>query len=203
MGCFWVDLAHFCYMFDRIKIQSKVKWSKKVYQKWKPLSWTDFILPSFCLTCVKTNRFTLEQHLFFRFISRVSVSLCQLSAAAAAFNGFPLSPSPSLSHPHSLCFCFIFHTIRNATHVRHAPNSCIQFWSRAATNCERFPLWSPQKAFLPIQMICDAVFMAHWRRRRRQRKEKPKINSKTSQLGFGSKDTSENLKSVNCSGRDC
>lgn len=66
---------------------------------------------AFSLTCVsfgcKTNRFTLEQHLFFRFISRVSISLCQLSAAAAAFN------VPR--------FCFIFHTIRNATHVRHAP----------------------------------------------------------------------------------
>lgn len=107
----------------KIKNQQKVKWSKwkengkqfhikchKEGIKSKSLCHGQF--PKLPATPpspppLATNRFTLEQHLFFRFISRVSVSLCQLSAAAAFTSCFLL--------------CFIFHTIRHATHVRHAP----------------------------------------------------------------------------------
>lgn len=118
---------------------------------------------------VTTNRFTLEQHLFFRFISRVSVSLCQLSAAVAACNAFT-----------SCFFCFIFHTIRHATHVRHAP--CLLAPPLPLlTASAMLPLLLPQKTFsppAPIQMICGAAVFKPRRR---------KINSKTSQLGWNGK----------------
>lgn len=110
------------------------------------------------------DRFTLEQHLFFRFISRVSVSLCQLSAAAAdvdaACNAFTSC----------FCFCFIFHTIRHATHVRHAlPTTspiCPSWPQRELFPNVSFMAAPPTKdLFVPIQMICEAtaVFKPHWR----------------------------------------